>query len=224
MSIGKSASQSGHVSFVTNVINKTIRAPATYLDSMIGTIIFAAVGLVILIALAKPRRGRRFGRYIKGNIDLDFALGTLAPQDVLIGSTQDQVNGRTLVSSVVATYTLSGYTVTDNVGPIMMGIAHPDYADAEIEAWIENATGWDEGDKISQEIAKRLIRRIGMFTPQVSLGAETLNEGRPIKTKLNWILNQGTGLKFWVYNHGTVAVGTTDPDVHVDGHANLWPR
>ncbi len=164
------------------------------------------------------------GRYIRGNIDLDFALGTLAPQDVVVQATQDTVNGRTLVSSVVATYTLQGYTVTDNVGPLQMGVAHPDYSDAEIEEWIELVTGWDEGDLISREKANRKIRRLGTFNPPLSIAAESLNAGRPIKTRLNWILNQGTGLKFWTYNAGTVAIGTTDPDVHVSGHANLWPR
>ncbi len=185
--------------------------------------------LVIVIAMLvmarKPTRRRRsMGRYIKGNIDLDFALGTLAAQDVVVSATQDTVNGRTLVSSIDCIYTLSGYTVVDNAGPIMVGVAHPDYADAEIEAWIENATGWDEGDKISQEIAKRLIRKIGTIPMVTSLASSPLRDGMPIKTKLNWILNQGTGLKFWAYNHGSVALSVTDPDMHVDGHANLWPR
>ncbi len=164
------------------------------------------------------------GRYIKGNIDLDFALGVLAPQDVVVQAVQDAVNERTLVSSIVCTYTLSGYTVVDNVGPIMVGVAHSDYVDAEIEAWIEQSTGWDEGDKIAREVAGRLIRKIGTIPMVTSLAASPLNDGKSIKTKLNWILNQGQNLKFWAYNHGSAAISGTDPDMHVDGHANLFPK
>ncbi len=164
------------------------------------------------------------GRYIRGNIDLDFALGTLAAQDVVVSAIQDTVNERSLISSIRCTYSLSGYTVTDNVGPIMVGVAHSDYSDAEIEAWIENALSWDEGDRAAQEVANLKIRKIGSIPMVTSLAASPLNDGKPIRTKLNWIVNQGQSLKFWAYNHGSVAVGTTDPDMHVDGHANVWPR
>ncbi len=164
------------------------------------------------------------GRYIKGNIDLDFALGTLAPQDVVVSAVGDTVNERSLVSSIRCTYSLSGYTVVDNVGPIMVGVAHSDYSDAEIEEWIENATSWDEGDLPAQEIANRKIRKIGSIPMVTSLAASPLNDGKPIKTKLNWIINQGQNLKFWAYNHGAAAISVTDPDMHVDGHANIFPK
>ncbi len=184
--------------------------------------IWTAIAVTIaLIALAK--RGSMSG-YLKGNIDLDFALGTLAAQDVIVQATQDTVNGRSIVTSIDCTYSLSGYTVVDNAGPIEVGVAHPDYADAEIEAWIELSTGWDAGDKISQEVSNRLIRKIGSIPMVTSLAASPLNDGRPIKTKLNWILEQGTGLKFWAYNHGSVALSVTDPDMHVQGHANIFPK
>jgi len=164
------------------------------------------------------------GRYIRGNIDLDFALGTLAPQDVVVSAIQDTVNERSLISSIRCTYTLSGYTVIDNAGPIMVGVAHSDYSDAEIEAWIENSLSWDEGDLAAQEIANRKIRKIGMIPMVTSLASSPLNDGKPIRTKLNWIVNQAQSLKFWAYNHGSAALATTDPDMHVDGHANVWPR
>ncbi len=193
---------------------------------MSTTLLLTAIAVITgFLALAKSGRGkRRMGRYIKGNIDLDFALGTLAPQDVVVSAIQDTVNERSLISSVVATYTLSGYTVIDNAGPIMVGVAHSDYSDAEIEAWIENSLSWDEGDLAAQEIANRKIRKIGMIPMVTSLASSPLNDGKPIKTRLNWIVNQGQSLKFWAYNHGTAALATTDPDMHVDGHANVWPR
>ncbi len=164
------------------------------------------------------------GRYIRGNIAENLALGTLGA-NVLISGVTDTVNERTLISSVVATYSLAGLTPGENIGPVFVGLAHSDYTDAEIEAWVENQTGWDEGDLASREIANRKIRRIGLFDePATANLSVALNEGRTIKTKLNWIVNQGQGLSLWAYNTGTAAIATTDPNVHMQGHANLWPR
>ncbi len=165
------------------------------------------------------------GRYIRGNIDQDFALGTLAAQTGIRTALAATVKERTLLSSVVATYALQGYTVTDNVGPIVCGLSHSDYSLIEIEEWIEQTTGaWDEGDKVAQEVSRRQIRRVGSFDPTLSIAAVVLNDGKPVKTKLNWILNAGQTIAVWVYNQGSVSVGTTDPDMHTTGHANLWPR
>ncbi len=191
---------------------------------MIGTIYLGLVVLALLVFAAR-RRKRTMGRYLRGNIDLNYALGTLAPADVLVQAVQDAVEERSLVSSIVCTYSLNSFTVTDNVGPLIQGVAHSDYTDAEIEEWIELSTGWAEGDKVSREINGRLIRRIGTFdVTGPDLSSNALADGRMIKTKLNWILTTGQNLKFWTYNTGTVALGTTDPDVSVAGHANLWPR
>ncbi len=167
------------------------------------------------------------GRYIRGNIDLDFALGTLAANTLIAQATQDQVGERTLVTSVIATYALSGFTVGDNIGPIEVGLAHSDYTAAEIEAFVERGSSWNEGDQIDREISSRKIRRIGVFQNDGASGdlsRAVLNDGKPIKTRLNWILNAGQGLDFWVYNTGGSAVGTTDPNCHVVGHANLFPK
>ncbi len=173
----------------------------------------------------KSSRGKKMGRYIRGNIDLDFALGTLAAQTGLRTALAATVAERTLISSVVAQYSMSGYTVLDNVGPITVGFSHSDYSLVEIEQWIEQTTGaWSEADLVAREISNRKIRKIGTFDPVVGLATMTLNDGKPIRTKLNWILNAGQTLAFWAYNQGAVAVGTTDPDVHMSGHANLWPR
>ncbi len=165
------------------------------------------------------------GRYIRGNIDQDFALGTLAAQTGIRTALAATVTERTLVSSIENTYALQGFTVADNVGPIVFGVSHSDYSLAEIEAWIEQTTGaWAEGDKVAQEVSNRQIRRIGSFAPPISVATVGINDGKPVKTKLNWILNAGQTLAFWVYNQGSVAVGTTDPDMHTTGKANLWPR
>ncbi len=171
-----------------------------------------------------PRKGRNMGKYIKGNIDEDFALGTLANQTGLL-EPSDTVGERTLLTSLEAVYALAGFTAGENIGPIEVGFAHSDYSLAEIEEFLELTTSWNEGDLTDREITNRKIRRIGVFeTPESAALDSVLNDGKPIKTRLNWILNAGQGVNFWVYNTGGSAVATTDPNCHIVGHANLFPK
>ncbi len=192
---------------------------------MIGTIIYGAVGFLLLLMLAKRKRGRSMAGYIHGNIDLNYNLGTLAASDVLTQAVQDTVSERTRCTSIVCTYALSNYTPTADAGPLIQGVAHSDYSDAEIEEWIELSTGWDVGDRVSREISSRLIRRLGTFqSPSSPTEFTELNDGRMIKTRLNWMLETGQNLKFWTYNTGSAALATTTPDVSVAGHANLFTK
>ncbi len=163
--------------------------------------------------------------YVKGNIDLNFNLGSLAGADVLAQATQDAVSERSRITSIDCSYAISNQTPTADAGPLIMGVSHSDYSDAEIEEWIELQTGWDVADLVSREISSRLIRRIGTF-PGVEVATEdaVLNNGRPVKTRLNWPLESGQNLKFWVYNTGTAALATTTPDCSVAGHANLFTK
>ncbi len=165
------------------------------------------------------------GRYLRGRVDEDLAIGTLASK-TLVGTNFDEVvNERTLVSSVVASWSIANWTPAAGVGPLVFGVAHGDYSDAEIEEVIENTGSWNEGDKIAAERARRQIRTIGVYqSPLDAAGVTTLNDGKPVKVKLNWILNQGESLKIWAYNTGTAAFATTAPILHTQGHANLWPR
>ncbi len=189
---------------------------------MLEILVIMAI-VLILMARKTPRR-RAMGRYIRGQIDLSFALGTLASATLVSGSVGSTVNERTLVSSIVVQASLAGYTVTDNVGPILIGVAHSDYTDAEIEAFVEVAASWNETNMTDREIMSRKVRKLGIIDPDGGgLGGNNVYE-RPTKSKLNWILTQGQTLKFWAYNMGGVAVGTTDPNLHVQGHANLFPK
>ncbi len=163
------------------------------------------------------------GRYIRGRIDLDTALSTLGAGTALRELLTSTVNERTIVTSTKTVHSLSNMTPILDSGSVEVGVAHSDYSLAEIQAWSDLSTGWDEGDKGSQEIAKRLIRTIGIFeVPDDALDAVTLNDGKPIKIKLNWILNQGQTLQYWYKNNGTAALATTDPNAQVSGHANLF--
>ncbi len=116
--------------------------------------------------------------------------------------------------------------LTNPQGPIVFGVAHSDYTDAEIEEVIENTASWDEGNKVQQEVAKRLVRTIGTMVGTELAGVSDVkfNKGVPVKTKLNWILTTGDTLRLWGYNKSDGALSGTAPIIRANGHANLWPQ
>ncbi len=180
--------------------------------------------------MAKNKFGRakhttRMTGYLKGNVDERLTFGGLAARTLIATAFDEVVIEKTLISSIKATYTMDKFTPVIDAGPIWVGIAHSDYTASEIEEVIENSGSWNQGDLVqSKEVAKRLVRKIGVFdTPADATQAYTLNDGIPIKTKLNWVLTTGKTLQIWVYNAGQAAVATTVPNVVALGHANLFP-
>ncbi len=180
--------------------------------------------LLLAVGLAKRKGRKRFRRYIRGEVDDELALGTLNPKVVVAAAFDQSVVERTFISSLVARWSVKNVTPSSTAGPILVGVAHSDYSAAEIEAWIENTGSWTEADQVGQEIGRRKIRKIGIF-PGVTLETEVsvLNLGKPIKTKLGWVLTTGQNIQAWAYNLGTGAFATTDPSVDIQGHVNLWP-
>ncbi len=199
-----------------------LRARRAITDLMIELIILAVA--FMLLAKRTPKRRRSMGKYLKGNVDERLDIGTLAGATLVLSTFDDAVVERMLVSSLKATWSLSDVTALENAGPLLVGIAHSDYTAAEIEEVIEAVGSWDEGNKITQERMRRQVRIVGQFSDQGALRTQVLNEGRPITTKLNWILTTGDTLDVWAYNLGTAAFSTTDPQIHVEGHVNLWAR
>ncbi len=174
----------------------------------------------------KGRRRRPMGKYMKGAVEETLTLGTLAARTLISDIFDNVTEEKAFVSSLVATWTLDEFTNAIGDGPIAVGVAHSDYTDAEIETVIKNTGSWKQGDLIQQEISVRKVRIIGTFrTSQAdSQGIAVLNDGKPIKTKLNWLLMSGQSLRLWAYNMGDNALATTVPNVQIIGHANLWGR
>ncbi len=164
------------------------------------------------------------GSYIRGNIDENLDLGTLAAKTLVANTWDESVTEKSLVSSIVVTWSLDGLVAGQ--GPLLFGVAHSDYTDAEIEEVIENASSWNRGDKIAQERAKRLVRIIGDFVGTLDSGTVDVqyNDGKPMKTKLNWSLQTGATLKMWVFNVSDAALTTAAPDLRANGHANIWQK
>ncbi len=197
-----------------------------YPAMMYEIIILLMVGLAtIRMAKRSGSRRRRMGKYLKGKVEEELLLSTLAGKDLIGVVMGETVNERTFVSSIKATWSLSNLTDAFSQGPIVVGYAHSDYTDAEVEAVIEATGSWNEGNLVAQEVMSRKVRIVGAFgTPAQALGIVMLNEGRPITTKLGWILLQGQTVRWWAYNSGSNALATTSAELVLTGHANLWPR
>lgn len=185
------------------------------------------LGLMLAITLAKHGK-RRYRPYLKGQIEFDLEFGSLAAKDVATGVHGQTLTEQAWLSSIRCAYALTDVTpTTQDAGPVMFGVAHSDYASGEIESWIENTGSWDRGNLVQQESAKRKIRKIGIFERADSDTIEQPSvpfDGNFKTTKCGWQLFSGDTVQFWVYNMGSGAFATTTPNMHVEGHANLWPN
>ncbi len=163
------------------------------------------------------------GGYIKGAVDESSNLGTLASGVVKGDNFDETVTEKTLVSSLVGVWALDQLSLAQ--GPLLVGIAHSDYTDAEIEEVLDATASWSRGNKVAQEVANRLVRIVGTFVGSGATVADyQLNDGKPIKTKLNWMLETGQTLKIWTQNRSDSSLATTVPIVRLSGHVNLWSR
>jgi len=162
------------------------------------------------------KHGRR-GYVRPAKISASLPLLTLANLDVLGEVFPDTVDKPTFAVSMDGLWSL--LNATPGEGPIEVGVAHSDYSDAEIEEWIENQGSWGSSDLVGQEVAKRKIRSVGEFANDVT--DEVLNDGKPIRTRLRFMLNAGATLKYWAYNRSGAAL-TTGASVSLSG--NIWLR
>ncbi len=160
-------------------------------------------------------KGRRKGKILKGKFDNSLTLAALAANTGVLDATEI-VAQRSFLLSMEAVHSIAGLTAGDTV---YLAVAHSDYTLAEVEEWIENQGGWDEGNLISQEINRRKIRSIGTFTFEETV----LNEGRVLKTKLGFIVTSGDGLNFVLYNPDAAAL-TTGSEWTSLGHVWIKPQ
>ncbi len=160
--------------------------------------------------MAKNHKGSRYKGYRKLPINVDVAGGTLAADDVTQTTPSEVMTEERRVLSLEASWGLTGLTATD--GPLVVGVAHSDYTATEIEEALEAAGAWDEGNLVAQEQAKRLVRQVGILTEEET----ALNDGQPVKTRLNWRLATGDTLQYWLWNRGVQL--TTGSLVKVSGH------
>lgn len=127
---------------------------------------------------------------------IGVAGGTIAENDVARTVPGQVMTEERRVLSVEQTIGMDDLTSGD--GPIEVGVAHSDYSVAEIEEYLGATAAWDEGNLIAREQSNRLIRRIGIVSEQETM----INDGKKMKTRLNWRIATGDTIQFWIRNLG----------------------
>ncbi len=172
--------------------------------------------LLLLPLMAKHgRKGRPFGlREVRTSSVVTMA--TTAAQVALSQAlTAASTSGPYRCISVIASW--RSQELTDADGPLIVGYAHSDYSVTEIKECIEASASIDQGDKVAQERANRLVRVVGTLGQAVD---DELNNGAPIKTRLNWLIGIGDTVNAFVYNDGiTMSTGAL---VRING--SLWVK
>ncbi len=173
--------------------------------------------------MAKHGRGRRKRSFNlrKVRVSTASAVGALASLDVVSLPMTNTPSNSMRIISIDGTWGLADLGATSDDGQ-EFGVSHSDYTDTEVEACLEAAGSIDVGDKVSQEVANRLVRTIGQFTGAPGTGAGlSFNDGRPMKTRLNWQMAIGDFLRVWIRN-GSGTVYTTGATVLFNGH--IWVK
>ncbi len=172
---------------------------------MLEILMMFGAALVLLIG-ALHGHGRR--RYPPGFQVLPFStqitLSTLADNTAVNGGmlggnlTEDY-----FAFSQRAVWTLRNHTAGE--GPISVGIAHGDYTAAEIVAYLSLSL-LGPANKTQQEISRRLIRTVGVFDGLNT--EESLNDGKPIKTPMKWVEDDGHDFIAWAFNRSGASLTT----------------
>ncbi len=166
--------------------------------------------------MAKHGRRRRRFNLRKVRSTANVACGALAAQDVTSGNLTATSANPYRVMSLDLSWSLVDLGATSDDGQ-EFGVAHSDYSAAEIEECLEQEGSIDVGNKVEQEQANRLVRTIGQMTGAPGTGAGlSFNDGRRVKTKLNWAIGIGDRVVIWIRN-GSGTIWTTGAQVITNG-------
>ena len=156
----------------------------------------------------------------KVRVAAKMAVGALDTLDVIDGAITGAANDTYRLISAKLAYQLVDLAALIDDGQ-EFGLSHSDYTAAEVEECLEAQTSIDLGDKVAQERANRLVRSLGRFSGDAVTVSQSLayNQGRPVKTKLNWKMSIGDTLNVWVRNSSGV-IYTTGTSLAVIGE--IW--
>ncbi len=163
----------------------------------------------------KTRRGRRRYNLRRVRFSSELGLGTLASDTAITAAVFGAGDLPYRMVSIKGTY--AARNLTTDEGPLTFGWAHSDYTTAEIKEALEAVSAISQGDKIANEKANRLVRVVGLILRGTG-GAMIVNDGMPIKTRLNWLIAVGDSVVFFVFNEDTGSL-TTGATINMQGDA-----
>ncbi len=162
----------------------------------------------------KGRRTRRKFNLRRVRVSPALPMLTTGSKLALSVDVAGAADGAYRAISLKGTWNLRVLTAGD--GPLICGFAFGDYTDVEIEEAIEASAAISVGDAIAQEKADRRVRIVG----QLNEGNLELLDGKPVSTKLNWLIPIGKTVKLFVYNDGVAL--TTGAVVSFNG--DMWVK
>lgn len=143
------------------------------------------------------------------------SLSTLADGTLVLEALTGVLEMNARITSADLSFALDG--ATPGEGPLQIGVSHGDYSVAEVEENLEVAGLLGPAAKIEQEQSNRLVRTVATFG-SVS-ASEVVNDGKSVKTRLNWLIEEGNFLAMWTYNNSGAPL-TTGTRTRVWGHLN----
>ncbi len=182
---------------------------------MLEIIILALLAVTLLAKHYGKGRGRRRYNLRRVRVSPELALTTLGTDTALIVDFATAADGTYRCMSINGAWAVSGMTAGE--GPVTVGIAHGDYTVAEVKECLEQAGSISVGNKVAQEVANRLVRVVGYAGEAEPM----LNEGRPIKTRLNWLIPIGSTISMFAFNEQTSAL-TTGSRLNFTG--DMWVK
>ncbi len=183
------------------------------------------VGIMFLMMARNRNYGKksyhRNYRLRRIRIATQSAAGALATLDVVTNAVTTAASETYRLISVICSYSWSdiGAIIDDGCE---FGFAHSDYTAAQVEECLESFLSIDRGDKRAQEFSNRLVRSVGTISQAGALAAAagaSFNDGKPVKTRLNWLMTTGDTLNLWIRNASGV-VWTTGSSVTISG--DMW--
>ncbi len=146
-------------------------------------------------------------------------IGALATEAVVSNAVTDAGTDPYRITSVKAAFSWNDKALIDD--GCEFGYAHSDYTAAEVEECLEASASIDRGNLIAREQANRLVRQVGTIggASVTAAGGVGFNDGRPVKTKLNWKMSTGDTLNLWIRN-ASGNVWTTGSELSILG--DMW--
>lgn len=172
-------------------------------EILVSLLILAAVGAAV-------RRRRRRRPLVVLPVNTSLTVGTLASETVVMS---DAIGISSDFYAISADLTWSMRDHTGGEGPIAVGLTCNNYSVTEVKEKL-NAAPTGPSDFVAAEKARRKVRFVADF-PGLNT-EETLNDGKPIRTKLKINLGGNNDIACFAFNKSGASL-TTGTIIRAEG-------